>query len=200
MSSFTKNFEYQGPSMPSYTICPPELNEHITIRRLTATADVASLLTAGVLCTLTAGTNVNDMTPSIKEAGYLSTASKLYAVEIQEHNPYFATTTDLTEFPNRMPNASVTLANYAPAENATIIIIPVEIGMRIWLVIANAVNATVTKDTVYTCIANGLVGAQDDVSPDALVYMSHGFRAVATATNENWGLFEYIGMIGIDST
>lgn len=200
MSSFTQNFEYQGMEMPANTICPPELNEHKSIRKLKAKADAASTLVAGTLCYLTGGTSVNDMSVCTDEYGKNSAEGKVYAVEIIEHDPNFATTMDQPEFPNRLPNSSVTLANYAPAADKDIIVIPLEMGMYVWLLIGNAVNASVTKDTIYNCVGNGIVGAIDDPTPDQVVYNVHGFRAVATVTNYNWALFEYIGLHAVDST
>jgi hypothetical protein len=200
MSSFTKNLEYQGHSMPFNTICPPELNEHIKIRRLPATADVASTLCAGVACYLSGTTNANDMTACTDEWGSNASEGMIYFTEIMEHDPNFATTTDQPEFPNRLPNTSVTLANYAPAENKAILVIPAVKGMFVWLLIANAVNASVTKDTMYNITAADIIGAIDDPTPDAITKGVHGFRAVATVTNYNWALFEYVGIVPIDTT
>lgn len=201
MSSFTKNFEYQGPPMPSNTVVPPELNEHITIRRISCTADDSSVLTAGVICYLGGTTQANDMKASTDEWGKDLANGKCYVVEIQEHNPHFATTIDQPEYPNRMPNSNVTLSNYAATANQPVIVIPLEIGMKFWGVIGNAVNASVTKDTIYNVNASGgIIGAIDDPSPDAIVGSVHGFRAIATVTNNNWALFEYVGFVGLDTT
>lgn len=200
MTTVTKNFEYQGPDMPSDTICPPEENEHVRVRRLKATADNASVSVAGTLTYLTGGTNANDMTNCVDEYGVTNAQGKMYAVELMKHDPAFPSSTTAPEYPNKIPQSSITISDYAPAANTSIIVIPVEIGMRIWLVIGNAVNVSLVKDTLYNVAANGIIGSPADATPGAIVVNGHIFRAIATFTNSNWGFFEYMGMIGIDTT
>lgn len=194
------NFEYSGPSMPTKTVCPPELNEHISVRRLTATADDSSVITAGIPLYLAGTTNANDMKVCGDEYGDVAAEGKIYVCEIVEHDPNFATTTDQPEYPNRMPNTSVTLSTYAHTANQPIIVIPLEIGMRVWMIIAHDASGGVTKDTIYNVSAStGYIGALDDPTPDAVTVQVHGFRAVATVATANWALFEYIGFYPLDT-
>jgi len=198
--TLTINPEYQGPDMPGHTVCPPELNEFIKIRRLTGTADDASVCTAGIPVYYTGTTQDNDFAVCGDEYGDAADEGKVYVVEIQEHNPNFATTIDQPEYPNRMPNTSVTLASYAPAANKNIIVIPLEIGMYVWMIIAHDASGGVTKDTLYNISAStGYIGAIDDPTPDAVTKSVHIFRAVATVATANWALFEYQGHRAIDT-
>ena len=198
--TLTKNPLYQGPDMPSNTVCPPELNEHITIRRITGTADDASVLTAGIPCYYSGTTQDNDFKVCGDEYGTNAAEGQFYIVEIQEHNPLFATTTDQPEFPNRMPNTSVTLSDYAAAANTNVILIPARIGMFFWGIIAHDASGSTTQDTLYNISTSaGYWGAIDDPTPDAVTKSVHVARAVATVATANWALFEYMGFRAIDT-
>jgi len=198
--ALTKNFLYQGPALPGSTVMPTELNPHKNIRRINATADVASLLTAGVHCYLTASTNASDMTPLVANFGDTSVEGLICIVEIQKHNPYYATTTDIAVYPNKMPNSSVTLATYAAAANTNILVIPIDVNDIYWCVGSNDATFDTTFMTEYEIAANGLIAAVGDPDGVAIDMVSHKVVSVATTLNQNWALVKYMGKHAHDKT
>jgi len=198
--TLTKNFLYQGPDAPGETVCPPALNENITIRRLNATADVADLLCAGVLCYLTAGTNASDMTPTTAAFGDDSQDGIPCVVEIQQWNPYFAATTTKGVYPNKITNASATITDYTPAANTSIVVIPLEIGMKFWVLGTTNGTFDTTFGYEYVGAANGLIAAPGDPDGVAIDIVGHLFRSLATTENQNWALVQYMGKVAYDKT
>lgn len=201
MTTVTKNLEYQGPDMPDRTVCPSELNKYKNVRRLSATADTANLY-AGLLTYLTGTTQANDMTEAGAHHGSTDQQGKLYSVEIVEHDPNFPSTSDTPTFPNKIPNSDVsgTIANYKHAANKPIKVIPLEVGMYVWGIIGLDITADVTKDYIYYPAANGQIAASGDPDGAVIEKTAHAFRAVATFTNSNWALFEYMGFKAFDNT
>ena len=199
--TLTTNFYYKGPSGPGSTVVPSEYNVYKDIRRINATADVASLLTAGTLCYLTAGTNAADMTPAITEMGQTAaTAGLLCVVEIEEHNPQYATTVDMAVYPNKMPNTSVTRATYSPAANTKIIVIPLEVGMNLWVVSSHDASFDTTFGTTYISAANGYIKAEGQPTGAAMDLRAHHFMSLATTENQNWHFVRYEGVRAYDSS
>jgi len=201
MTTVTKNLEYQGLDHPVDTVAPPSLNKFKDVRRLTATADTANLL-AGLLCYLTGTTQANDMTEAGALRGNTDEQGDLFVVEIVEHDPAFPTTTARPQYPNKIPNSDVSasIADYKHAANDDIIVIPLEIGMKVWLLIGNDITADTTYGNIYYPAANGYVGAGGDPDGAAIDKVAHAFKALATFTNSNWALFEYIGYKAFDNT
>ena len=191
--TLTKNLVYQGPDGPHGTVVPREMNVGIQIRTLPAMADVADLLTAGVICMLTATTNESDMTPATAALGKDAREGDLFVVEIVHHDPYFATTTDIMVFPNKVPNSSITLADYTHAANTHIRVIPLEIGMKLWVLGSNDATFDTTYGYEYIIAANGLITAVADIDGVVIDQVAHTFKSLATTLNQNWALVEYMG-------
>lgn len=198
--TLTKNFLYQGPDGPGSTVVPANLNPFINIRRINATADVADLLCAGVLCYLTATTNTTDMTPTTAAFGDDSREGILCVVEIKKWDPYFAATTTKAHRPNKIPNASATITDYTPAANTNIIVIPLEIGMVLWVLGSTNGTFDTTFGYNYVCAANGLIAAPGDPDGVAIDIVGHSFISMATTLNQNWALVKYEGRVPYDKT
>ena len=199
--TLTNNYYYKGPALPGDTVAPAEYNVFKDIRRINATADVASLLTAGTLCYLTGTTQASDMTPTVTEMGDVDAQYGLICVvEIEKHNPQYATTTDLAVWPNKMPNTTVTRANYSPAAETKIIVIPLEEGMNIWILGSQDGSFDTTFGTCYIAAANGYIkatGAPTGATPDK---NAQTFMSLATTTNQNWTFCRYLGVRMYDSS
>lgn len=198
--TLTKNLIYQGPDMPGETVCPASLNGRFNIRRINATADVSDLLVAGVLGYLTATTNASDITPTSAVYGDDAREGILFVTEIQQANPYFPTTTDRAVYPNRVPNTTCTITDYSHAQNTNIVIIPLEVGMYVWLI--GSVDGTfdTTFGYGYVSAANGLIAAVGDPDGIAIDISCHYFTSIATTLNQNWALFRYDGKVAFDKT
>lgn len=198
--TLTKNFMYQGPAAPGDTVVPANLNTNHRIRRINATADVASKMCAGILVYGTFTTNAADMTQAAATIGRDSLNGILCVVEIQHHNPAFPTTTTTPRFPNKIPNASSTLTNYTAGANENIIIIPLEKGMYVWLLqTVNATGAT-TINNQYYLTTDGFVAAPGDPDGVAIDESGHCFTAIATTATQNWALYRYEGQVAHDKT
>lgn len=198
--TLTHNFMYQGADGPADTVCPSSLNPFIDVRRLNATADVADLLVAGVLCYLTSTTNASDMTPASAAYGDDSREGIICVVEIKTNDPYLATTTDKPVYPNKVPNTTCTITEFSPAANTNIIVIPIESKMRVWLLGSTDGTFDTTFGCDYICAANGLVtapGDPDGVAPDIKSFV---FTSIATTLNQNWALFKARDQIAYDKT
>jgi len=199
--AITDNFYYQGPALPGSTVCPSEYNQFKDIRRLNAMADVADLLCAGTLCYLTASTNASDMTPTVTEMGDIDAQyGMICVVEIEEHNPQYATTVDLAVSPNKMPNTTVTRADYSPAANTKIIVIPLEEEMNVWILGSEDGSFDTTFGTCYIAAANGYIkatGAPTGATPDK---NAQTFMSLATTANQNWAFCRYKGVRMYDSS
>lgn len=199
--SLTQNLLYRGPSWPSDGyIIPPALNPQFRIREINATADVADLLTAGTLCYLTGTTNDNDVTPTPADYGKTSQQGNLFVVLAQQHNPAFATTANRPQFPNLMPNTSVTLTDYTHDANTSILVAYVEIGMKLWLRGGNDATFDTVFGYEYICAANGVIVAPADPDGEVIETVAHTFKSLATTTNQNWALVEYMGKHAHDAT
>jgi hypothetical protein len=198
--ALTKNFEYQGPDQPGSTVAPSDLNPHINIRRINAMADVSDKLTAGILCSLTGTTNASDMTQVAATYGRTSEGGKLYVVDVVKWSPYWAATTTRAVYPNRITNATATLTDYTHTANTNIVVIPVEIGMRVWLLGSTNGTWDTEKDKDYYPANDGFIEAPADPDGNAIDQTGHCFRSIATTVNQNWCLCEYVGRAAHDKT
>ena len=198
--TLTENFFYQGPALPGATVCPTEYNLYKDIRRLNATADVADLLCAGVLCYLTATTNASDMTPCVTEHGAAAAENFICVVEIKQSDPYIATTVDRAVYPNRMINATTTITFYTPAANTNIIVIPLEEQMCVW--VTGSINGSfdTTFGTTYISAANGLIKAEGQPTGAAPDLRAMTFVSLATTANQNWAFTRFLGPRMYDSS
>lgn len=198
--TLTKNFEYQGPDRPTFSVVPPEWNSDIYYRELNATADVADKITAGILVYLTGTTNASDMTQVAATYGKDSQGGKLYITQCREHDIYFPTTVSKPHFPNRLPNTTATLTDYTHGANRSIIVIPVEKGMKLWCL--GSVNGTwdTTFNTEYIPATDGFIGAVGDVDGVVIDEVAHKFRSCATTLNQNWSFMEYLGKFAHDKS
>ena len=198
--TLTKNFFYQGPDQPADTVVPPSLNVFKNIRKITAMADVADLLCAGVLCYLTGTTNASDMTPCVTEHGEAAAEGFICVVEIEKWTPYHAATVDKGVYPNKITNATATITNYTPAANTYITVIPLEIGMVLWVLGSTNGSFDTTFGTSYIPAANGLIKAEGQptgASPDK---RAGRFVSMATTVNQNWALVRYEGICMYDAS
>ena len=198
--TLTKNFYYQGPAMPGATVAPAEYNVYKDIRRINAIADVSDLLTAGTLCYLTGTTNAADMTPCITEHGQIAAGGFICVVEIEEHNAYYATTTDKAVYPNKMPNTTCTRATYSPAQNTKIIVIPLEEEMNVWILGSNDGSFDTTAFTSYISAANGYIKAEGQPATAAIDLRVQTFVSLATTVDQNWAFCRYKGVRPYDSS
>lgn len=198
--TLTANFLYYGPDMPDSTVCPSNLNEFHKVRRINATADVADLLCAGVFCYLTAGTNTTDMTPATADFGDDAREGIICIVEIKKSDPRIVTTVDRIQYPNKVPNTTCTITDYTPAENTSIIVIPLEVNMWVWCL--GSVNGSwdTTFGYGYTITTNGLLGAVEDPDGIAIDISSWYFTSMATTVNQNWCLVRVDGKVAYDKT
>ena len=197
--TLTKNFFYQGPDAPGSTVVPAELNPFKNIRRINATADTSSVLTAGRFCYLTATTNAADMTPTVTEFGDIDAEGFVCICEIVKSNPYFATTTDLAVYPNKMPNTTCTLATYSHTANTNCIVIPLEEGMIVWCSASNDGSFDTTFGTKYIFGAGGVIKATGAPTGGAPNIAAHTVTSMATTLNQNWALVRYEGIRMYDS-
>ena len=198
--TLTTNFFYSGPDKPGDTVVPPSLNPYKNVRRIAVTADVASVLTAGRFCYLTAGTAASDMTPTVTEFGDIDAEGFICIVEIVAHKPEFPATTDTPAFPNKMPNTNCTLATYSHAAEADMIVIPLEVGMIVWCTGSNAGTFDCTFGTCYIFGGGGIIkatGAPTGATPDKC---AHTVTSMATTSNQNWALVRYEGIKMYDSS
>ena len=201
--AITRNPEYQGQDYPyDGILVPPELNENIRIKRVHAAADAATDLAFGNLAYFSQGTEKNDMTATSAEYGKTDQQHGIYLVTpFEGSGPLtFAYTTDAPSTPYLVPNSSITLANYQLAAEEEFTAIELRPGMKFWALIGNDITADVVWNYVYYCVANGLIGAQAKPAEDAIEKKGHAFRAVASFTNLNWALFEYLGYVPYDDT
>jgi hypothetical protein len=198
--TLTQNFIYQVPAMPGDTVVPTDLNPFKNIRRINATADVSSVLTAGVFCYLTAGTQANDVTPTVTEFGDVDAEGVVCIVEIVRSDTNFAATTDRPINPNKMPNGSCTLTDYTHTAEKPMIVIPLEEGMIVWCVGSSNGTFDTTFGTRYIFAANGMIkatGAPTGATPDKLAMT---VTSMATTSNQNWALVRFEGPRMYDSS
>lgn len=197
----TENPEYQGQDYPyDGVLFPPELNEHVRIKKIPAAADAATTISYGTLAYFSQGTQKNDITPTGAEYGKDDREAAIYLVIVRKGDIRFAYTTDAPHLPGLVPNTSITLSNYQLAAEAECEVVKLEKGMYCWIQIGADITADVVWNYVYYCIAGGLVGAQGDPDGAVIAKKGHAFRAIASFENLNWALFQYLGSQAYDDT
>ena len=193
------NFIYSGDNGPKNTVAPAHLNKFVDVRRLTVYADTANIY-AGMIVDLTGTTQTSDMTECGAHYGGADTEGFPCIVEIVEHDPNFATTTETPEFPNRLPNTTAaTVANHKHAENGTIIVIPLQLSMCTWVLGSEDASFDAVAGTLYITAAAGLMVAAPTAGT-AVDVRAWAARSLATTTNQNWFLVQWIGLIAYDAS
>jgi hypothetical protein len=99
-----------------------------------------------------------------------------------------------------IPNSSITLANYQLAAEAECECVKLKKGDVFWGLIGNDITGDVVWENTYYCVANGLIGSQGDPDGTTIAKKGHAFKALASFTNMNWALFEYMGSETYDDT
>jgi hypothetical protein len=201
--AITKNPDYQGQDYPyDGVLVPPSLNEGIKIKKIHAAADAATNISFGTLCYFSQGTEKNDMTVTPVDYGDTDLEADLYlATPYSGGGPLtFAYTTDAPTTPYLVPNTSITLSNYQLAAEEEFTAIKLEKGMVFWVLIGNDITADVVWNYTYYCIAGGLIGAGADPDGATIEKKVHAFKPLASFTNMNWALVQYIGKEAQDDT
>ena len=199
--AMAKNPDYQGQDYPyDGVLFPPELNEHKRLKTLPGAADAATTIMAGVLAYYSQGTQKNDLTPCGAEYGKDDREGSVYLVIPRKGDVRFAYTTDAPYMPGLIPNTSITLANYQIAAEAECEVVKLVKGMVFWGLIGNDITGDVVWEYTYYCIANGLIGAQGDPDGSTIAKKGHAFKALASFTDLNWALFEYMGSETFDDS
>jgi hypothetical protein len=201
--TMAKNPDYQGQDYPyDGILVPPSLNQGIKIKKLTASADAATDIAFGNIVYYSQGTEKTDMTAGSDEYGGTDQQARIYlACPFERAGPLtFAYTTDAPSTPYLVPNSSITMSTYQLAAEEEFIAIELKPGMKFWGLIGNNITADVVWNYTYYCVASGLIGAKDDPDGTTVVLKGHAFRAVASFTNLNWALFEYLGKEMFDDT
>lgn len=179
---------------------PEMLNPNKRKKAINATADLASKLTAGILCYFSRGTSNTDVTQCAATYGRDSLGGKLFIVEIQEHNTDFPTTTTRPEFPNRIPNASATLTDYTHPAEGDMQVIELEIGDIVWVLGSTNGSFDTTEGYDYYITTDGFVAAPGDPDGAAIDESGHCFTSLATTLNQNWALMKYKGQVSHDKS
>lgn len=196
-----KNPEYMGQDYPyDGELIPAALNEGKKYKIIQANADAATSIMAGCLAYFSAGTQVNDITPTPVDFGDTDLEAGLYLVLPRKGDVRFAYTTDAPYWPSLVPNSSITMSSYQIAAEASCEVVKLEPGMYFWGLIGNDITADVIWNHTYYCIAGGLIGAGGDPDGATIEKKVHAFRAVASFTNMNWALFQYLGKETQDDT
>lgn len=190
--TLTENLLYSGPSHPGEdTLFPADLNPYkrSQFEFMNAHADAASDLMIGCICLLTGGTQANDMTATAAITGTTSQNSLLFIVQPDKHSNYFAySTTFLTNVP---PNESITASSYQYPADAKIKVALLEEGDIFWGLVSTNGTGSVTMGNDYVPAQYGLWAATGDPDGTAIDEVSHSATAIATTSNQNWGLFIY---------
>ena len=135
-----------------------------------------------------------DMTPTVTEHGEAAAEGMVCVVEIITSSPYFATTTDLAVYPNKMPNATCTLTDYTHAANTHMIVIPLLGDMIFWSSSSNDGSFDTTFGTSYIAGAGGIFKAEGQptgAAPDGRAITA---TSMATTGNQNWCLLRFEGV------
>ena len=140
------------------------------------------------------------MTPCVTEHGQSAAEGFICVVEIEQHNPLFASTVDLAVYPNKMPNTTVTRATYSAAVDTKIIVIPLEEEMNIWVLGSQDGSFDTTFGTAYICASNGYIKAEGQPTGAAMDVRAHRFVSLATTVDQNWAFCRYQGVRALDNS
>jgi len=190
-----KNPDYQGQDYPyDGILVPPSLNEGKPIKKILLAADAAGDIAFGNVVYISAGTQKNDATCCTAEYGKDDREGSIYlACPFSRSGPLtFPYTTDAPSTPYLIPNTSITKSTYELAAEEEFTGIKLVEGMKFWGLIGNAITSDVVVDYIYYCITD-YIGAQGDPDGTAIAKKGHAFKAIASFTNLNWALFEYMG-------
>jgi len=197
----TLNADYMGGDYPyDGNLFPPERNRHFDIKPIQGSIDTSDKIAWGTLCYLSQTTITNDFEVVTVDWGEVETEGAVYICIPRKGDTRFAWTTASAHFPGLIPRtASVTLTSYQFTAGQTAEFVKLEPGMVHWGLVSYDGSGDTVKDQIYYTTAAGFLVVGDAPAGAAPDEVRHGWRCLATTTNMNWGLFQYLGLTPADA-
>ena len=202
MSSVTDNMSLKGLSTwpNDGQIFPAKRNRRFDCEKLQATVDTSDKIFWGGICYNLGTTQPNDMEVVGVDWGEAETEGQIYICIPEKGDIRFPFTTSNANFPGLiLPTTSVTLTDYCFTANQHCIVTELIAGMEHWATLGVAGSHNCVRGQLYFTTAAGHLVVGDAPAGGAPDEQRHGWLCLRTTTNQNWGFFRYLGLVGADA-